>query len=286
MRSDQEMFDLVLNMAKRDDRIRAVAMNGSRTNPNAPKDLFQDFDIVYMVTEIDSFIQDENWIDIFGERIIMQTPEKRSSSCIKRYAYLMLFADGNRIDLTLIPINNKDEYLQEDTLTVILLDKDDALPMIPQPTDKDYWVKRPTAEDFSNCCNEFWWVSTYVAKGLWRKEMLYAQDHLNNCVRPMLLKMLEWQVGIQNDFAVSIGKCGKYLEKFLPEDTWKELMLTYSDGKYESVWNALLTASNLFGTTAKSIAESLNFEYPHDDDKRVTKYLKQVKELPSNAVEI
>ncbi|MED4207151.1 aminoglycoside 6-adenylyltransferase [Neobacillus mesonae] len=286
MRSEQEIFDLILSVANSDNRIRAVAMNGSRTNPNAPKDLFQDFDIVYLVTEIDSFIQDENWIDIFGERIIMQTPEKRSSSCIKRYAYLMLFADGNRIDLTLLPINKKEEYLQEDKLTVILLDKDDALPAIPPPSDEGYWVKRPSAEDFSNCCNEFWWVATYVAKGLWRNEILYAQEHLNNYVRPMLLKMLEWQVGIQNDFAVSIGKSGKYLEKFLPEDIWRDLMSTYPKGEYENVWNALLTASNLFRTTGKSVAESLNFEYPHDDDKRVTKYLKQVKELPLNAVEI
>ncbi|WML31311.1 aminoglycoside 6-adenylyltransferase [Neobacillus sp. OS1-32] len=285
MRSEQEMVDLILSLAKRDDRIRAVAMNGSRTNPNAPKDLFQDFDIVYLVNEMDSFIQDEKWIDIFGERIIMQTPEKRSLSC-NRYPYLMLFSDGNRIDLTLIPLNKKDEYLQEDKLTVILLDKDQTLPDIAPPTDKDYWVKRPSEEDFLTCCNEFWWVATYVAKGLWRKEILYAQEHLNNYVQPMLLKMLEWQVGIQNDFAVSIGKCGKYLEKFLPEDTWRELMTTFSDGKYESVWKALFSMTNLFRATAKSVAESLNFEYHDDDDKRVTNYLKQVKELPSNAVEI
>lgn len=40
MRSEQEMFDLILNTARDDERIRAVYMNGSRTNPNAPKDIF------------------------------------------------------------------------------------------------------------------------------------------------------------------------------------------------------------------------------------------------------
>ncbi|GHH99076.1 aminoglycoside 6-adenylyltransferase [Neobacillus kokaensis] len=286
MRSEQVMFDLILNVAKKDKRIRAVAMNGSRTNSNAPKDLFQDFDIVYLVTEMDSFIQDEKWIDIFGERIIMQTPEKHSSSSIKRYPYLMLFSDGNRIDLTLIPINKKDEYLQEDKLTVILLDKDDSLPMISPPTDEDYWVKHPTAEEFLNCCNEFWWVATYVAKGLWRKEILYAMDHLNNCVRPMLLKMLEWQVGIQNDFAVSIGKSGKLLQKFLPEGTWEELLSTFPEGNEQSVWNALFAMINLFRSTANFVAESLNFEYQDEDDQRVTKYLIRVKQLHPNAFKI
>ena len=49
MRSDKEMFDLILDIAKGDDRIRAVYMNGSRTNPNAILDIFQDYDIVYVV---------------------------------------------------------------------------------------------------------------------------------------------------------------------------------------------------------------------------------------------
>lgn len=51
MRSEQEMFDLILNTAREDKRIRAVYMNGSRTNPSAPRDIFQDYDIVYVVRE-------------------------------------------------------------------------------------------------------------------------------------------------------------------------------------------------------------------------------------------
>jgi aminoglycoside 6-adenylyltransferase len=35
MRSEQEMFDLILSTARTDPRIRAVIMNGSRANPNA-----------------------------------------------------------------------------------------------------------------------------------------------------------------------------------------------------------------------------------------------------------
>lgn len=42
MRSEQEMFDLILSTARVDPRIRGVVMNGSRANPDAPKDFFQD----------------------------------------------------------------------------------------------------------------------------------------------------------------------------------------------------------------------------------------------------
>ena len=39
MRSEKEMFDLILGTAKQDARIRAVYMNGSRTNKNVRKDI-------------------------------------------------------------------------------------------------------------------------------------------------------------------------------------------------------------------------------------------------------
>jgi len=289
MRTKHEMMELILNVAKKDDRIRAVAMNGSRTNPNAPVDPFQDYDIVYLVSEMNSFLQDPRWVDVFGERIIMQTPENMSlfpPTLGDRFTYLMLFTDGNRIDLMLIPVAEKDIYCQEDKLTVVLLDKDHSLPEVLPPTDEDYWVQRPSAEFFADCCNEFWWVSTYVAKGLWRKEILYAQDHLQKIMGPMLLKMLEWQVGIQTDFSVSTGKNGKYLQKYMTEESWNELLSTYADGSYEDVWRALSAMTQLFRKNALFVAAHFGYEYPHQDDQRVSAYLDHVSNLPSDATNI
>lgn len=37
MQSEQEIMDLILKVAKDDERIRAVYMNGSRTNSNAKR---------------------------------------------------------------------------------------------------------------------------------------------------------------------------------------------------------------------------------------------------------
>lgn len=283
------MIELVLTYAENDERIRAVGLNGSRTNPNVPKDIFQDFDIVYLVTDMDSFMEDHHWIDLFGERIIMQTPEQMSMFPPElggRFSYLMLFSDGNRIDLTLVPIEEKDLYCKEDKLTIILMDKDNCLPEVPPPTDEDYWAKRPSAEFFADCCNEFWWVSTYVAKGLWRSEILYAHEHINNILRPMLVKMLEWKVGIEHKYSLSIGKCGKYLKEYLSEKCWQELLSTYAGGSYDDVWRALFAMVNLFRSTAIFVADQLGFEYTSEEDERVTAYLEHIKRLSPNATEI
>lgn len=215
MRTEQEMFDLILGVARKDERIRAVYMNGSRTNANVPKDIFQDYDIVYVVTETSSFIQDVTWVDVFGDRIMMQEPDKNDLSIgmdldVQRsYGYLMLFADGNRIDLH---IETKEAMLDRygsDKLTVPLLDKDGCLPAIPAPTDQDYHVKKPTEALYLGCCNDFWWCLQNVAKGIWRDELPYAKQMFETVIRPRLDQMVSWWVGTKQDFQVSIGKMGK-----------------------------------------------------------------------------
>lgn len=287
MRNETEMMELVIGYAKRDERVRAVTLEGSRTNPNAPKDRFQDYDISYHVTDMEAYLHNPGWVDVFGERIIMQMPEAMAMfppELGKRFSYLMLFTDRTRIDLTLIPLEEASVYSKEDKLMIVLLDKDRIFPDVPPPTDEDYWVKRPSAAYFADCCNEFWWVSTYVAKGLWRNEILYAIDHLNLYVRPMLMRMLEWQVGIQTDFSVSVGKNGKYLQKYVSEQSWRELMSTYPDGSFDSTWRSLFAMGRLFRETARFVADRLQFEYPYEEDRRVSAYLEDVRQLPKHEV--
>ncbi len=99
MRSEEEIITLILNIAKNDKRVRAVLLNGSRANPNVKKDRLQDFDIVYIVTEIKTFLNDHDWINIFGERLILQMPKEMvigEKSDDSSFQYLMLFKDGNR----------------------------------------------------------------------------------------------------------------------------------------------------------------------------------------------
>ncbi|RXZ77067.1 aminoglycoside 6-adenylyltransferase [Paenibacillaceae bacterium] len=291
MRDEHEMLDLFLSYASSNEQIRAVTLEGSRTNPNAPKDLLQDFDISFHIAEADmnSFINTPSWIDRFGERLILQTPEAMAMfppELGRRFSYLIIFTDGNKADLTLIPLDEAEEYCKEDKLMQVLLDKDGIFPVLPPSTDEDYRVKRPSVEYFADCCNEFWMVSTYVAKGLWRKEILFAQDHLSQIARPMLLKMIEWKVGLDTDFSVSIGKHGKYLENYMTEYNWGKLMSTFAGGSYEAVWEALFTMIELFRSTANEVADRLNYVYPLDEDNNITHYLKQVQHLERGATRL
>jgi aminoglycoside 6-adenylyltransferase len=288
MRSEQEMLELILTTARNDDRIRAVIMSGSRTNPNAPRDIFQDFDILYLVTEVDSFTDDHTWINRFGELMVLQMPEAMQDPPPQNdgtFAYLMQFTDGNRIDLGLFPVA-KLNTLEQDSLSLLLLDKDGLFPPFAPPSDSDYLPRPPTAPSFSDCCNEFWWVCPNVAKGLWREELPYAKQMLDRFVRDQLMNMLTWYVGTKTQFSRSPGKFGKYLKQYLEPELWEMLQKTYSDAGYDTTWEALSTTCALFRITATHVAEHCGFAYPYSDDKRVSAHLQHVRFLPKHAREM
>lgn len=285
MRSEKEMLDLILNTASEDERIRAVHLNGSRANPDAPRDIFQDYDIIYFVTEIGPFKENLDWISRFGERIILQMPDAMDDPPPmggNQFTYLMQFTDGNRIDLKLFPVSLLDQFSGE-SLTIVLLDKDGLFGWLPASNDRDNLPVPPTAKTYADCCNEFWWVSPYVAKGLWRKELPYARYMLDEVVRTQLMKMLTWYIGMQTGFSRNPGKYGKYFQQFLEPELWDLLLETYAEASYEHTWAALFAMGKLFRRVAMPVAAYFGFDYRRDDDERVSTHLEHVKGLPKDA---
>lgn len=277
MRTPEEMLTLILNVAKEDERIRAVTMGGSRANKNCPVDVYQDFDIVFFVNDVAPFWDNEEWIEEkFGKPSLLHKPD--SMELIPpdndgNYAYLMIFPDGNRIDLQFTSWS----YDDDGEPMILLLDKDGTFPKIQIA--EDYWyIKRPSAKQFADCCNEFHWCLNNVAKGIARDELPYTLEMLNHYVRDMLMIMLEWYVGMNHEFMVSTGKCRKYFKKYLPETIYEKFMATYSSAEHDSVWKAAFDALYLFGNVAREVAAKLEFTYDESEEKGIENYMKQVKD--------
>ena len=289
MRSEQQMMDLIISTAKEDERIRGVVLGGSRANPNVKRDIFQDFDIIYVVKDINTFTSDHSWIKIFGEMMILQMPK-----CMGMppdindgsFTYLMQFIDGNRIDLGLVPVEMIDTVIKGESLGILLLDKDKIMGSIPPSSDSDFITKRPTASLFGDCCNEFWWICPYVAKGIWRDELPYAMYTYDRYGRDMLMEMIKWYIGIHTDFSISSGKHGKYFKEYLEPELWEMYVKTYSNSNYENLWKALFTAGDLFRVMAQKVGEHFGYEYPFGEDERVTAHLKHVRDLSRDAMEM
>ena len=282
MRNSTEIYSLLEKITWQDNRILALYMNGSRVNPNVIQDDFQDYDVVFVVTETFSFINDKQWINNFGNPFYFQLPDENPNFPNDKenfYGYLVQFEDGVRLDIHIETLQHALENIKKDSLCKILIDKNNYLPAIPESSDNDYWVKKPTQEQFVACCNEFWWCTNNLAKGLARKEILYVQDMANFVVRKELEKMLSWKVGIKTDFKVSVGKSAKYISKYLESDIYENYLKTFFTCDIEAAWKSIFLMCDLFEKTALEVAKQFGYTYNFYEAKNAREFLEMVIKL-------
>jgi len=275
VRSKEEMMDMLLGYAQSHELIRLVTLEGSRVNRQIQPDCYQDYDVSYFVTDLAAFKADDQWLDFLGLRLLLQKPEDMElfpPELGNWFSYLLLLADGNKVDLTLIPLDEAEDYFRNsDGLVEVLLDKDARADDKAAANDRNYWLQKPTAREFDDCCNEFWMVSTYVVKGLARREILFAIDHLHEIGRPNLLRMMAWSVGAEQGYTFSVGKNYKFIDRYLPGEDWEKLISTYGQQGYPQMWQALFTCYALFRRYSIAVAERLGYPYP-DYDAAITGY--------------
>ena len=275
MRTEAEMLDVILKTAET-LQVEAVAMSGSRTNQKTSKDEFQDYDVVYVVENMDELITDLSWLDRFGKRIIEQ-----EVTLGHRRLYLMLFEDGNRIDLTLCPKDRIQEWVDSEAGFTVLEDPNGLFePYSPSP--QRFWTNPASAIDFENACNEFWWVSAYVVKGICRNQIIYAIDHLYGICQQEFLKILAWQVA-SNRGKVDIGKNYKYLFNYLPAEKKKEFSNLLDFSSIEKITQSLYATMKLFHQEAQSLAQKMGFNYDREVAEKMIQYAEErVKKFGNN----
>ena len=274
MRTENELMNLILQIADSIE-VEAIALSGSRTNPQAPKDEFQDYDVVYIVENLNDLLSDLSWLDQFGMRLIEQ-----HNVLGHRRLYLMLFEDGNRIDLTLCPKESIQEWVDSEAGFKVLKD-DKGLFDSYIPSPKRYWTAPPTEEEFAASCNEFWWVSAYVVKAIRRNQLIYATDHLYGICQQELLKVLSWQVTSERG-SVDIGKNYKYLFQYLSDEQEKEFSALLDLSSIEKNSQSLFATMNFFHREASVLAQKMGFKYEKEVAEKMMRYAKE--KLPNHSV--
>ncbi len=280
MRTVEEMRQLILDVAEKDERIRGVVLNGSRANPNALRDQFMDYDIVYYVDDFESFPKDNQWIDVFGKRFLMQTTEdfifhKDDRSNV--YVWLMLFEDGNRIDLTIKDVSKmvRDVTVDSDGLALLWLDKDNRVDRMPTQTEAHYYVKEPNEAIFNSCMNEFFWLVPSVIKGLKRSEITDAMVYVG-LLRQCLEGMIDWYIGAMHSYRVSVGKHKKYYHRLLETDAYEAYLDTYAPAKDKAIKETLVLLMDLFKDYGHRVAKEKHFTFDDETHEKVSTYIKKM----------
>jgi aminoglycoside 6-adenylyltransferase len=269
--------------------LRAMLMTSSRARPDNSADALSDYDIIAVLTEPEPFRQDEAWHAFYGTPLVRWGDEDvldgaRTSFCG------VIYADFVKIDYTLWPVALLDRITARGVLPAeldagyrVLLDKDGHTRGWPAPTYRAYLPAVPSAADYQDLVEDFWWAASYVAKSLWRDELVFARWCLDNEIQAgVLRRLLEWRVALDKGWSLRPGVKGRGLKQRLPAALWAELAATYVGPELHDNWDALFRTVALFRRVALEVGADLGHTYPQAIDDRMSAYLQAVSQLPLN----
>ena len=264
----------LLAFAAQDANIVAAVLNGSRVDEGAPKDILNDFDIAFYVSDLAAarkYMQTSDFEAIFGKIAISQQNEFEAG-----FINMMQFKNALRLDLSFHHIDTLAARVAKDSLSVLFYCADGAVAPFAAPSDASYRTKLPTHKQWDETLNEIFWLQPYVAKALWRDEQLLACRYFYEYLMPQVVTVLMWRT-VHEHGEVNTGALGKRLNTLAPPALYNELMALYAQ---KDMWRALFAVDELVNKTVAPLAANLGFEYPARDEFNANEYIHFIKDLP------
>ncbi|NIQ78466.1 MAG: hypothetical protein GTN93_10310 [Anaerolineae bacterium] len=289
--SDKGVIDTLIQWAEHQPAVRAMLLTSSRAIPNAPADVFSDYDVILAVRDVQPFYEDRAWLEAFGPVLLVYRDPLEPYYGFPKSAYVTQYENGLKIDFTLWPVEILQRIAADPQLPDefdagyrVLLDKDHLTDGLKPPTYRAYIPTPPTETEYRDAVEGLFQEATYVAKYLWRDDLMAAKHFLDHSMKQEHLRlMLEWRLEIDHHWSVKPGLYGQWLKKWLSPDLWAELESTYIGAGLEENWDAMFRTIALFRKVAIEVGDRLGYAYPHELDRRAVAYLQKVKNLDRKA---
>lgn len=285
------MIEQLIRWVDSQHLIRAVILTSSRAIPGTSLDLFSDYDVILVSRSIEPFYLDRTWLEVFGPVLALYRDPLIDENGLKRSAYVVQYENGLKIDFSLWPVELLQRVTKREQLTAefdagyhVLVDKDDLTTGLKPPTYSGYIPAPPTEAYYLELIEGFFLDTTYVAKFLWRDDMMAAKHILDHSLKQGHLRLvLEWHAEIDHQWTLKPGPYGRRLKQHVRPDLWAEFERTYTGAGPEENWEALFWTIELMRRVAGEVGKHLGYTYPCDLDQRVVNYLRKVKQLDRNA---
>jgi aminoglycoside 6-adenylyltransferase len=274
--------------------LRAVLLTSTRAVPGAVVDWLSDYDVILVARAVQPFFDDRRWVEQFGSVLVAYwdpQPVERldgfpQGDGLHQVLNVVQYANGLKIDFTVWPVELLKAIVAAGTLPSeldagyrVLLDKDRLAQRLPIPSYTAYLPSPPTDAAFQLHINDFLSDAPYVAKCLWRDELLPAKWCLDyDMIHVYLLPLLEWRAALDNGWTKPPGWLGKGLKKRLPPDIWAALEQCYAGAAIDANWEALLCTMALFRRVALEVGAQLGYAYPEKQHQRVLDYVLRIRQ--------
>ena len=250
------------------DAVRAAVLTGSRAESPERVDAYSDYDIRMYVTDPDIFRDSDDWLDVFGEVLVLWPLIPGPTLDGGGITRLVQYRDGHRLDLQIVSSEEAVGMEPLDNGYEVILDKDGILADLPEPSRRKYVIGRPSEKEFLETVNAFWWDALYVPKCLARGELPFASYMMECQLRHRFIhRMMEWHIGSSRDWNAAAGIHGRHFRELVDDDIWSGYVSTFASGSQEDHWRAFFSMLVLFRRLAVGTAFRLGYDYPQSTDE-------------------
>lgn len=285
---EKDVLDQLVAWGVAHPLIRAMFLTSSRSRPNGPVDLLSDYDLILAVRDVGPFAFDNAWVSDYDQPMVRWSDQSTLYG-LATYFQGVIYQNYVKIDYTIWSVELIDCIAADPRLPdeldagyLILLDKDQRTAGWKSPSYRAYIPVRPTEEEYEALVEEFWWGTTYVAKSLWRDDLVFTKWILEQDLKiTTLRRMLEWSIEIEHGWSIKPGLLGRGLKQLLPAAIWSEFASTYVLLDSEEIWQALDRLIALFRKIALHVGNALGYPYPQQVDDQVSAYLQAMRKIPA-----
>jgi aminoglycoside 6-adenylyltransferase len=264
--------------------IKALLLVGSRARTDRPADIWSDYDIIMIVDDPETYIQNSSWLNELGN-VVLSFIEK----CVigDSFEHRVLFDNGQDVDFIIesaqAASSTSLSWCNPHVVDVykrgyqVLFDNigiSSALEKLTSGAPLAYTP--PPPESFTNVINDFFYHCVWTVKKLMRGELWTAKHCLNGYLQKnCLLKMIEWHARAQQPRNLDTWFSGRFMEKW----TDKKIIarLHKLDACYDArhIIRALYEIIDLFNELAFKTAALLHHTYEHKKAEWIRKWIKK-----------
>jgi aminoglycoside 6-adenylyltransferase len=250
--------------------VRAVVLVGSRARTESPADEWSDADLLLFLDDPAPYADDAGWLGAFGRAVLTFLEPTGVGDFTERR---VLFESGAEVDFALLPAEILAGELPAELVSVAgrgfraLYDTVGLAPRLAAATGGGPLPEpAPSAADFAQLSNDFWYHVLWSAKKLRRGELWVAKQGCDGYLKTLLVRLLGWHARAAEP-GLDTWHRGRFLERWADPAALAVLPGTYASYDPVDVGRALRATADLFERVEREFGarSGLPLAVPHAD---------------------
>jgi aminoglycoside 6-adenylyltransferase len=247
--------------------IKAEVLIGSQSRQDKWADEYSDIDVILFVSDIDFFINSDEWLNFLGKYYISFVEETISGG-MERRVFFENAMDADFIFLQADDMSRIDELSEIVSRSYkILMDKGNFKDIIHSVAKSYKPFYMPSENEFQNLVSEFWFHVIWAAKKVLRGERWSAITYVDGYMKKILLKIIEYYSHALHGVDYDTWHNGRLIEQWAEPWIVKEFQSIYAGYSDKDIMNALSATMNLFQKISIETADKWDYQYPVISEK-------------------